>query len=221
MTITQRSSVEHMAVSFARVLRGAGLSVPLDSVLTFIAALDLTSITDRDAVYWSARATLIRRPEDRPLFDRAFAVFWEQRAANDSPEDDATTSSVTLLVDDVTAATFRTMDFVSLAERHGCVGLTLSRMLMARLRSTTERIYQRTTLSSFGRVYAELLRMAKMGDGRLIQPVPIFSELAGRVHTTRETVSRAISALERRGLINREGGAMTILAPQRLEELVV
>ena len=100
MTITQRSSVEHMAVSFARVLRGAGLSVPLDSVLTFIAALDLTSITDRDAVYWSARATLIRRPEDRPLFDRAFAVFWEQRAANDSPEDDATTSSVTLLVDD-------------------------------------------------------------------------------------------------------------------------
>lgn len=124
-------------------------------------------------------------------------------------------------VDDVTAATFRTMDFVSLAERHGCVGLTLSRMLMARLRSTTERIYQRTTLSSFGRVYAELLRMAKMGDGRLIQPVPIFSELAGRVHTTRETVSRAISALERRGLINREGDAMTILAPQRLEELVV
>jgi len=88
MTLTQRSSAEHMAVSFARVLRGAGLSVPLDSVLTFISALGLTSITDRDAVYWAARATLIRRPEDQPLFDRAFAVFWEQRAATGSPEDD-------------------------------------------------------------------------------------------------------------------------------------
>ena len=36
-----------------------------------------------------------------------------------------------------------------------------------------------------------------------------------------ERVGETISALERRGLINREGDAMTILAPQRLEELVV
>lgn len=100
MTLTQRSSAEHMAVSFARVLRGAGLNVPLDSVLTFVAALDLTSITERDAVYWTARATLIRRPEDKPLFDRAFAVFWEQRAHGEMSEDDTETSSITLLVDD-------------------------------------------------------------------------------------------------------------------------
>ena len=100
MTLTQRSSAEHMAVSFARVLRGAGLNVPLDSVLTFVTALDLTSISERDAVYWTARATLIRRPEDQPLFDRSFAVFWEQRGHGDSVEDDSETSSITLLVDD-------------------------------------------------------------------------------------------------------------------------
>jgi uncharacterized protein with von Willebrand factor type A (vWA) domain len=99
MTLTQRSSAEHMAVSFARVLRGAGLSVPLDSVLTFVSALGLTSITDRDAVYWAARATLIRRPEDQPLFDRAFAVFWEHRSSMTDSEE-STTESVTLLVDD-------------------------------------------------------------------------------------------------------------------------
>ena len=99
MALTQRSSAEHMAVSFARVLRGAGLNVPLDSVLTFVSALGLTSITDRDAVYWAARATLIRRPEDQELFDRAFAVFWEQRTATTEP-DDADPHSVTLLVDD-------------------------------------------------------------------------------------------------------------------------
>lgn len=100
MTLTQRSSAEHMAVSFARILRGAGLSVPLDSVLTFVSALGHTSISERDAVYFTGRATLVFRPEDQPLFDRAFAVFWEHHQQGDSPADETQTSSLTLLMDD-------------------------------------------------------------------------------------------------------------------------
>lgn len=99
MTTAQRSSADAMAVSFARVLRGAGLSVPLDSVLTFVSALGLVSLADRNSVYWAARATLVRRPEDHPLFDRAFAVFWEHREANVDDENESV-DSLTLLVDD-------------------------------------------------------------------------------------------------------------------------
>ena len=99
MTTTARTSPDAMAVSFARVLRGAGLSVPLDSVLTFVAALGLVSLADRDSVYWAGRATLVRRPEDHPLFDRAFAVFWEHREANLDDEDQSV-DNLTLLVDD-------------------------------------------------------------------------------------------------------------------------
>lgn len=99
MTAAQRSSADAMAVSFARVLRGAGLSVPLDSVLTFVSALGLVSLADRDSVYWAARATLVRRPEDHLLFDRAFAVFWEHREANVGDEDEPV-ENLTLLVDD-------------------------------------------------------------------------------------------------------------------------
>lgn len=69
------SSADEMAVSFARVLRGAGISVPIDSVITFVQALDVVSMTKRDDVYWAGRATLVHRPEDHQLFDRAFAVF--------------------------------------------------------------------------------------------------------------------------------------------------
>ena len=76
MAPTVASPAEPMAVAFARVLRGAGLPVPVGSVLFFIDALGRTGVDSRDAVYWAARATLVRRPEDFPVFDRAFAAFW-------------------------------------------------------------------------------------------------------------------------------------------------
>lgn len=93
------SSADEMAVSFARVLRGAGINVPIDSVITFVQALDVVSMTKRDDVYWSGRATLVHRPEDHQLYDRAFAVFWEHRIATDV-EEDGPPQKITLLLDD-------------------------------------------------------------------------------------------------------------------------
>ncbi len=93
------SPAEDMAVAFARILRGCGLNVPLDSVLTFVQALDVIGMTKRDEVYWAAHTTLVRRSEDRELFDNAFAVFWEHRTGRESDEPSETVP-VTLLVDD-------------------------------------------------------------------------------------------------------------------------
>ena len=42
-----------MAVAFGRVLRGAGLPVPLDSIVTFVQCLDAVGITDRKAGFGS------------------------------------------------------------------------------------------------------------------------------------------------------------------------
>lgn len=72
---------DRLVVAFARVLRGAGLEVPVDSVLACGAALGLTGMGDRDAAYWAMHATLVHRHEDTPIFDRAFAAFWEARDA--------------------------------------------------------------------------------------------------------------------------------------------
>ena len=66
------TGVDRMAVAFARLLRGAGLDVALGSVTTFAEALGVVGVDRRAAVYWAGRATLVRRPEDIPAYDRAF-----------------------------------------------------------------------------------------------------------------------------------------------------
>ena len=94
-----------MAVAFARILRGAGLDVPLDSVIVFVGALTQLGLDNRENVYWSAHATLIRRHEDVQIFDRAFKVFWEQQIAVETATFEEQQESITLLVDDEDANT--------------------------------------------------------------------------------------------------------------------
>ena len=87
-----------IAVAFTRVLRGAGLSVPTSCTHTFAEALCAVGLNDRDAVYWSGRATLARQPEDIGMFDRAFAVFFEGRRS-DGDLEEAEQVSITIAVD--------------------------------------------------------------------------------------------------------------------------
>lgn len=65
-----------IAVGFARVLRGAGLRVPTDSVLAFVDALGKVGVGNVRSVYWAGRATLIRRPDDISTYDRAFGLYF-------------------------------------------------------------------------------------------------------------------------------------------------
>ena len=99
MTVAQVTdgAPQRMAVAFARVLRAVDIAAPLDSVLTFVDALSLVGMEDRSSVYWAARTTLVRGPEDIPAFDRAFAVFWDHREAVDT--EDGETLRVTIAMD--------------------------------------------------------------------------------------------------------------------------
>jgi len=68
--------VTDVPVRFATALRAAGLDVPLDCVVTFTRALGEVGLEQRATVYWAARATLVRKPEDVALFDVVFAAFF-------------------------------------------------------------------------------------------------------------------------------------------------
>ncbi|HEY7107462.1 MAG TPA: VWA domain-containing protein [Acidimicrobiia bacterium] len=70
--------IDRLAVGFARLLRGAGLDVPLGSTIAFGEALGAVGVDRRDSVYWAGRATLVRRPEDVDTYDRAFTAWWER-----------------------------------------------------------------------------------------------------------------------------------------------
>jgi uncharacterized protein len=69
---------ERILVGFAAALRGAGLSVPTDSVIIWADAVSRLGIDDMDRVYWAGRATLVKRFEEIEVYDRVFDGFWRR-----------------------------------------------------------------------------------------------------------------------------------------------
>lgn len=86
------------------------------------------------------------------------------------------------------------------------------------------RLVEAVTLSSPGRVCAELLRLSHpVGiepDKLIIRPTPVFVELAKQIDSTRETVSRTVSQLQKSGVLSREPGALLIHKPGALQARV-
>ncbi|WP_430430039.1 Crp/Fnr family transcriptional regulator [Parasphingorhabdus sp.] len=99
------------------------------------------------------------------------------------------------------------------------LGHGLSKILGRQFNVVLDRMAARITLTAIGRVYFELLRIAD-AQGK-VSPPPVIAALALTAQTTRETGSRAISALERRGIIRRDDTALEILSRHMLEDLVV
>jgi uncharacterized protein len=89
---------QRMAVGFSILLRRSGLAVPIGSVVTFAEALGAVGIGNRTPVYWAGRAVLVRKPEDIPTYDRAFAAFW--MAITGRPKPPTAEDEVTLALDD-------------------------------------------------------------------------------------------------------------------------
>jgi uncharacterized protein with von Willebrand factor type A (vWA) domain len=75
------ADAERIVAGFARALRAHGLSVPTGMAVLFAEALALVGLDDPGRVYWAGRATLVRRVEDVPVYDRVFAAYWQDRPA--------------------------------------------------------------------------------------------------------------------------------------------
>jgi CRP-like cAMP-binding protein len=93
------------------------------------------------------------------------------------------------------------------------------------VRASNSRIMELSSLGSHNRVYAEILRMARSaagcGDGRpRIAPAPHHGDIASRVSTTRETVTRALSDLSRQGIVSRDHDALVVTDAERLADMV-
>ncbi len=112
-----------------------------------------------------------------------------------------------------------TANMTALLQAEARLGSGLSKILGRQYNAVLDRMAARITLTANGRVYAELLREA--GDDGKISPLPVIAALALSAQTTRETGSRAINALERRGIIRRDDERLEILSRGLLEELVV
>lgn len=112
-------------------------------------------------------------------------------------------------------------DAVAMADLIGTcaqLGAGMARLLARQLDRALDRMIARTTYSAAGRVYAEIIALA--GGSDRIAPPPRVTTLALSANTTRETASRAIAALIRRGVISRDDNELVIHAPRMLMEMV-
>lgn len=92
---------EVISVGFVRMLRVLGLKVSASSTISFNEALATVGMDDRESVYWAGRATLLHHPEDIPLFDNAFRLYFQSTSYTDWLEDGTEPPPpTTLLLDD-------------------------------------------------------------------------------------------------------------------------
>ena len=96
--------------------------------------------------------------------------------------------------------------------------------LVSLVRDLTDRVFDFSTLGVQNRVHAELLRLAKeagvQDNVARIEPAPKHSDIAGKVSTYREQVTRELSAMVKQGLVQRCEGALVIPDVSLLERIV-
>ncbi|MDQ4131355.1 MAG: hypothetical protein M3133_10295, partial [Actinomycetota bacterium] len=68
--------VLNAVVALARGLREGGMAVSIDQELGLCRALAELDVRRREDVYWAARASFLRSPEELDHFDPVFARFW-------------------------------------------------------------------------------------------------------------------------------------------------
>ncbi|MEP1230915.1 MAG: Crp/Fnr family transcriptional regulator [Litorimonas sp.] len=99
-----------------------------------------------------------------------------------------------------------------------------SQDLATRLEVMTNRLIETVALSAKGRVCAELMRLSEpigiAPDKLIIRPLPVFVDLAVRINSTRETVSRTVNKLQKKGVLSREPGSIVIHEPDALRKLM-
>jgi CRP/FNR family cyclic AMP-dependent transcriptional regulator len=123
------------------------------------------------------------------------------------------------LVATMSPALFRRM-----LNEHSTVRDRVMRRLVNRIRELTERVFEFSTLGVQNRLHAELLRLAReagvQGNSARIDPAPKHVDIASHISTYREQVTRELSAMSKRGLIQRSGAALVIPDVERLEKIV-
>lgn len=107
---------------------------------------------------------------------------------------------------------------------HAAVAEVTLRELVNLVRRLSERVVEFSTLGVKNRIHAELLRLAheNMQDENTaaISPAPTHADIASRVSTHREAVTRELNQLAQSGLIERRSGTLIICDVPQLARMV-
>ena len=114
--------------------------------------------------------------------------------------------------------------FRAILAKHAPVRERLLRRLSGSVREFADRLLDLGARSVPWRVWVELLRLAQVtgvqANASRIERAPTHYEIASRVGTSREEVTRELSRLARQGLLERAGRALLLRDVSALEKLV-
>jgi CRP/FNR family transcriptional regulator, cyclic AMP receptor protein len=147
------------------------------------------------------------------------ATFGEYAAIDGGPRSASVEALDSCQVASMPAAAFR-----EVLQTEPMVAEPLLKHLVKEIRELTTRVYEFSTLAVRYRIQAEVLRLASLkareGKTASIVPAPTHAEIASRISTHREAVTREFNRLSKIGVIERRGGTLLVKDIDRLAEMV-
>jgi CRP/FNR family cyclic AMP-dependent transcriptional regulator len=114
--------------------------------------------------------------------------------------------------------------FLEILRTEPDISMHVLKMFAARVRALNLRLGEHSFLQAKHRLYAELLRLSRPRAGhatqRSISPPPIQRELAERIGSRREVVSRELNHLERESLVEKARGALVLVNVSELQRRI-
>ncbi len=165
----------------------------------------------------TARAMTFGADREVILADlRAGAVFGEMSAIDGRPR-----SASVIAVGDVELLKIPAAVFLDAVHTEPSVCDRLLGVLVGRVRALDERVHEFANYAVRDRVRAELLRLSRPLPGTageaLVEPVT-HAEIAARIGTHREAVTRELRAIEKAGLIVKRSGRLVIASVPKLAD---
>ena len=124
-------------------------------------------------------------------------------------------SATAIAVEESELLSLHRNDFQTVLTDNRSITTGLIKVLTARLRRANHQISTLALLDVYGRVARVIVDMAReegkrLKDGRVAFRRATHQEIANRIGTTRETVTRMLKDLERQGLIHVEGKEIVV-----------
>jgi CRP-like cAMP-binding protein len=168
-----------------------------------------------------ARVSLYSADGQRVGFrDIAAGTIFGELSAIDGERRSASVEAVATCV----TAVMRRPQFLAAIAHHPEFTMAVARHLTRQVRVLTRRVFEFSTMAVRQRLWAEVLRLADaaaQGKGHaLLSPAPTHAEIASRISTHREAVTREFAWLESQGLIEKEGRALKVPDLAKLRRLI-
>jgi len=145
-------------------------------------------------------------------------VFGELSAIDAQPR-----STYVVALGDSLIASMSAAQYWSMLHSYPSVAEATLKRLTGLVRLMCERIYEFSTLGVKNRIHAEILRLClteQEGNTANIDPFPTHAEVASRVSTHREAVTRELNELDRLGILDRSEGRFMVKDISALKRMV-